>query len=387
MHPDFHGAVDVLRGQIARNGGGAALAIVHRGEVVADVWGGVRDDAGAPWTRDTLALSFSTTKGVASTLLHVLASQGRLDYDAPVSRYWPAFAHGGKHDVTVRDLLAHEAGLWPIRDLVDDASDMRDWGAMLERVERARPVHAPGARNGYHGLTFSWLVGGLIEKVTGKPFARALDEELAGPLSLDGCFVGLPAHCISRRATLLGMGTTRSRRPRRKPAGERFADVAWRTAHRLARSDPENLKRALLPRGIRRFDWNALETLQACIPAATGMFTARALARMYAALAEGGALGAVRLLSSSVVEQAATVQNRRFDDVLLFPAHWRLGYHRVASFPRGFGHFGFGGSGAWCDPSRRLAVAMTLNSGVGTPLGDLRMWQVNRAILRALSRR
>lgn len=387
VHPDVRGAVDVLQRQIARNGGGAALSIVHRGAVVVDVWGGVRDDSGAPWTRDTVALSFSTTKGVASTLLHVLASQGRVDYDAPVARYWPAFAHGGKRDVTVRNLLAHEAGLWPIRDLVEDASDMRDWSGMLERMERATPVHTPGARNGYHGLTFAWLVGGLVEKVTGRPFARVLEEELTGPLSLDGCYVGLPAHCVSRRATLLGLRTSRPRRPRRRPVRERLFEAAWRSAHRLARSDPENLRRALLPRGIRRFDWNALETVQACIPSASGMFTARALARVYAMIAEGGALDSVRLLSPEVVEQASAVQNRRFDDVLLFPTHWRLGYHRVTSFPRGFGHFGFGGSGAWCDPSQRLAVAMTLNSGVGTPLGDLRMWQVNRGIVRALARR
>lgn len=387
VHPRFSGVVPALQRQIAKNGGGAALCVIHRGEVVVDVWGGVRDEGGAPWTRDTISLSFSTTKGVASTLVHVLASQGRIDYDAPVARYWPEFAQGGKGAITVRDLLCHEAGLWSIRDLIDDASSMRDWHGMLERIERARPLHAPGHSNGYHGLTFSWLVGGLVEKATGQPFARVLQDELCEPLGLDGCYVGIPTECDARRAKLLGMRTSHAPRSARKPRiRERLVNGTWRAAHRLAKSDPDNLKRALLPRGIRRFDWNALETVQSCIPAASGMFTARSLARIYAMMAEGGALDGTRLVSPEVHARASGVQNRRFDDVLLFPAHWRLGYHRVTGAPHAFGHYGFGGSGAWCDPSRRLAVAMTLNSGVGTPLGDLRIWQLNRVILRALDR-
>ncbi len=386
VHPKLADVVPALQRQVERNGGGAALSVIHRGEVLVDVWGGVRDENGAPWTRDTIALSFSTTKGVASTLVHVLASQGRIDYEAPVARYWPAFAHGGKGNITVRDVLCHEAGLWSIRDLVDDASAMRDWHGMLERIERARPLHAPGHSNGYHGLTFSWLVGGLVEKATGKPFGRVLQEELVEPLGLDGCYVGVPAQCLSRRATLIGMRiTTAPRRARRPRVRDRIVNGTWRAVHRLAKTDPENLKRALLPRGIRRFDWNALETVQSCIPAASGMFTARSLARIYAMMAEGGALDGRRLVSPEVIARAGRVQNRRFDDVLLFPLHWRLGYHRVG-IPHAFGHYGFGGSGAWCDPSRRLAVAMTLNSGVGTPLGDLRIWQLNRVILRSLDR-
>lgn len=398
VHPAFEAARGALGKQLARYGGGASVTVVHRGEVVVDVVAGVRDAAGTPWTPDTLSLSFSTTKGVASTLVHALVTQGRVDYDAPVARYWPAFAQGGKGDITVRTLMSHRAGLWDVRRLVDDASQMLDWDGMLERLERATPAPpSPHARSGYHGLTYGWLVGGLVEHVTGKPFAQALADELAGPLGLDGCFIGAPEGVLARRATLLGVRAVGARtgapaggrgRPRRREGLQaRALRLAWRAANALAGHDPGAVTQALMPRGIRAFDWNADATARACIPAANGLFTSRSLARIYAMLAEGGALGGVRLLSPEVLRQATRRHGRGGDDVLLLPMGWRLGYHGVGRrTPDAFGHFGFGGSGAWCDPSRRLAVAMTLNSGVGTPLGDLRIMRMNRAIVRAVDR-
>jgi len=396
VHPAFEAARGALAKQLARYGGGASLTVIHRGEVVVDVVAGVRDAAGTPWTPDTLSLSFSTTKGVASTLVHVLATQGKVDYDAPVARYWPAFAQGGKGDITVRTLLSHRAGLWDVRNLIDDASQMLDWGGMLERLERATPAPpSPHARSGYHGLTYGWLVGGLVEHVTGKPFGQVLADELAGPLGLEGCFIGAPQAVLARRATLLvvrAMGARGERgaegRTSREGGGlrARALRLAWRAANALAGHDPRNVTQALMPRGIRAFDWNADATARACIPAANGVFTSRALARMYAMLAEGGALGGVRLLSSDVLRQAMRQHGRGGDDVLLLPMGWRLGYHGVdRRAPHAFGHFGFGGSGAWCDPARRLAVAMTLNSGVGTPLGDMRIVRLNRVIGRAVA--
>ena len=384
-HRDFDAVRGVLAKQLGHHRGGASITVIHQGTVVADLWGGVRDAHGAPWTADTLALSFSTTKGVASTLLHVLASQGRIDYDQRVAHYWPAFAQGGKQSITVRQLLSHQAALWNIRDLIDDAAQMRDWPGMVERMERAQPAHAPDGRTGYHGLTFGWLIGGLIEHVTRRPFARVLEDELTAPLGLDGCFVGAPAGALERRATLLGVRPSSGKPPSlRKRLGERALGVVWQSLHALAGTDPDAFKGALLPRGIKQFDWNSPETAAACMPAASGMFTSRSLARIYALLAEGGALDGERLLSPDVLTQASHVQTRVRDDVLMLRMGWRLGYHGVRLGGRhAFGHFGFGGSGAYCDPSRRLAVAMTLNSGVGTPLGDLRMLRLARAVVRA----
>jgi CubicO group peptidase (beta-lactamase class C family) len=157
---------------------------------------------------------------------------------------------------------------------------------------------------------------------------------------------------------------------------------------------PVDLRRigeALMPPGIDRFEWDAPETLAASIPAANGLFTARSLAKLYATLAGGGSFNGVRLLSEATLARATVVQTRRVDLVVPFPMHWRLGYHRVATTsgtpPRAFGHYGFGGSGAWADPDRQLAMAMVLNSGIGTPFGDLRTFRISGRVLRCANRR
>jgi CubicO group peptidase (beta-lactamase class C family) len=112
---------------------------------VVDCWGGTRNESGDPWQADTMAFSFSTTKGVTSTLLHTLAERGLVDYQAPVREYWPEFGQSGKEGVTVRDVLCHEAGLYHVREMIDDASDMLDWQKMVRALQQARPRHAPGA--------------------------------------------------------------------------------------------------------------------------------------------------------------------------------------------------------------------------------------------------
>jgi CubicO group peptidase (beta-lactamase class C family) len=146
-----------------------------------------------------------------------------------------------------------------------------------------------------------------------------------------------------------------------------------------------------MPEGIEELDFDSEEFLAASIPAANGMFTARSLARMYAALASDGELDGVRLLGRDTLWRATEVQNRGIGRVIPVPMHWRLGYHRVATLgpavPNGFGHYGFGGSGAFADPDRDLAVALTLNSGVGTPFGDLRIIRIGTAALRCAEER
>lgn len=390
VHPRFADVATLFRRMIPEGRpGGASLVVMHRGATVIDVAAGTRDERGRPFEPQTLALSFSTTKGIASTLLHVLRSQGKLDYDAPVARYWTEFAQNGKERITVRQVLCHEAGLYSVRALVRDAVEMRDFDAMLAKVEAARPGHDPGEANAYHGLTYGWLVGGLVEKITGRRFADVLEAELARPLGLTGCYVGQPEYALDRTARLVGRETIGSASARREGASwrGRVRKQVVRTATAIAGFDDRIFGDALLPPGIRAFDWNAPETLRSCIPAASGTFDARSLARVYAMLANGGELEGVRLLDPATMHALATVQNRRRDRVLPVPMHWRLGYHRVISLGSqsrgGFGHFGFGGSGAFCDPDRKLSVGFVLNHGVGTPFGDARMWRLNAAILRA----
>jgi len=395
-HPDFSDVARSLRRILPRKGpGGAAVCVYHRGEKVVDAWGGTRDDVGTPWEEDTLSVSFSTTKGVASTLLHVHADRGLIDYDAPVADYWPEFAEGGKERVTVRQLLCHEAGLYAIRDMVDHASEMLDWQQITARLAAAPPRHVPGTAHGYHGLTYGFLVGEVVRRVAGnKPFPELIESEIASPLGLDGLYCGVPADQMHRCAQLLSTLTDGPIEQRRANT-EKNWDRACRWRDRLKKVgihyDPTETLAALIPKGMEELEFNSDAFRAASIPAANGMFTARSLARMYACLAQGGELDGVRLLSYETVRTATEQQNRGAGRVIPISMRWRLGYHRAfavrARVPSGFGHFGFGGSGGWADPQRQLAVALTVNSGVGTPFGDTRIARIGGAAVRAADRR
>jgi CubicO group peptidase (beta-lactamase class C family) len=387
VHPEFWPVARALARQLRRSErGGAAVCVYHHGECVVDIWGGARDAAGTPWQADTMAVSFSTTKGVTATALHILVDRGRLDYDDPVARYWPEFAQAGKERITVRHLLCHQAGLYGIRSLVDDARRLRDWGYMTNALAGAAPALPPGTASAYHGITYGWLVGEVIQRVAGRPFAEVIQRELAEPLELDGLYVGAPVAQFSRAARLL-MATNGSMSGAFEKRLRRLQRVL--SALRI-RFDVTRMIDALLPPGIESFAWDAPETLAASIPAANGLFTARALAKLYAVLAAGGQWQGRRLLSEATLARATEIQTRRMDLVVPFPMHWRLGYHRAITLrgtpPRGFGHYGFGGSGAWADPERQLAVALVLNSGIGTPFGDLRTVVIGGVALQCARR-
>jgi CubicO group peptidase (beta-lactamase class C family) len=386
VHPDFAEVAALLQRQIPRGAGGAAVCVYHDSHKVVDIWGGSRDQDGNPWLADTTALSYSTTKGVISTLLHILVDQGRARYDDPIAKHWPEFAANGKEQITIRQALCHEAGLYRLDEMISQPEEILDWRHMLDLLAAARPVHEPGARHGYHALTYGWLIGGLIEALAGKPLQRVLQEELVDPLQLDGMFIGMPHNELYRRARLI----TRDgiMRPAERSDGWLDTLRQW-TERGLAKVGVEvdEFRAAMALNGP--FDWNAEATVEAIIPAANGEFTARSLARMYAMIANGGVLDGVRLLSEARVREMATVRSKKRDLVIFLPMHWRMGYHRAFSLgasAAAFGHYGFGGSGAFCDPSRRLGVAMTLNSGAGTPMGDVRMPRIARAAIKAVDR-
>jgi CubicO group peptidase (beta-lactamase class C family) len=387
VHPELWPVARALARQLRRGGrGGAAVCVYHRGECVVDMWGGSKDAAGTPWQADTMSVSFSTTKGVTATALHILVDRGLLDYDDPVAKYWPEFAQAGKERITVRHLLCHQAGLYGIRGLVDDVRRVRDWGYMTDALARATPALPPGTASAYHGITFGWLVGEVIQRVADRPFAEVIQRELAEPLELDGLYVGAPAAQFPRAARLLMArnGTMSAAFEMRLRRLQRLL-----SAMRI-RFDVGRMIEALLPPGLDTFEWDAPETLAASIPAANGLFTARSLAKLYAVLAAGGQWHGRRLLSEATLARATEIQTRRMDLVVPYPMHWRLGYHRAVTIrgtpPRGFGHYGFGGSGAWADPDHQLAVALVLNSGIGTPFGDLRTVLISGVALQCAVR-
>jgi CubicO group peptidase (beta-lactamase class C family) len=383
VHPHFRDVARVLESQLGRGGG--AVCVYHRGEKVVDAWAGRRDSDGRPWQHDTMSLSFSTTKGVVATALHVLVDRGLADYDDPVAKHWPEFGYSGKEVVTIRHLLCHEAGLHGIRGSIDHAERMLDWDYMREVMEELIPAFKPGSRNAYHALTYGWLVGELIQRIAGKPLDQVLQEVIVEPLDLDGVHVGAPPEVRHRVAELLQPAV---RPPEAPPAVGRVArTLAWMFRVPL---DPAHILEALMPRGI--FDVIFSQRVHdAPMPALNGVFTARSLARLYAALAAGGELDGARILSRETLARATQIQNRRIDLVVPLPMRWRLGYHMAGTtrgiLPNGFGHFGYGGSGAWADPDRNLAVALVVNRVAGTPFGDLRMLRIGAAAVRAAEAR
>ena len=294
-----------------------------------DVWGGVRDAEGRPWRADTMSLSFSTTKGVTSTALHLLADRGLVDYEAPVAEYWPEFGAAGKEAITVRQLLCHEAGLYRLRGLIGHAREMLDWNLVCEALAAAEPAHRAGAHNAYHGLTYGWLIGEVIQRASGMAFTEFIAKELAEPLGLDGLRIGVPEEERDRVAQLLGGELARSGGADESGQESRVLHWSGRAASLLRLPfNPKRTADALVVPGVLNFFFTP-EAVTAPIPAANGTFTARSLARLYAMLAADGEIDGERLLSTGTVMRATEIQNTRIDGVVPFPM-LRIGAAAVA---------------------------------------------------------
>ncbi len=372
VNPEFHRVARTFD-RITRRAGGGAVAVFHHGEPVVDAWGGARNDDGAPWERDSAALSFSTTKGVVATVAARLVDQGRLDYDAPVATYWPEFAQAGKEDILVRHLLSHTAAMHTVRGLAT-GRQMLSWRHMTEVLAAAAPKWEPGTRPGYHGITYGWLVGEVIRRITGGTVDEAIGSELREPLGIErGLGLGLPANQMGTYAPLAADG------------GSSRMDTLFERA--LNRESLEATADAFfVPDFLEVIAGRSV--LQAELPAVNGVFTARSLAAMYSRLI---APGGHPLVSQDTLSRATEIQTTERDAVVKFPMRWRLGYHMAATtrgiLDRGFGHFGFGGSGAWADPDSGIAIAYVTNRGGGTPMGDSRLIRLGGAAIASAGRR
>jgi CubicO group peptidase (beta-lactamase class C family) len=377
----FRPLVERFNGMFRRPAhGGGALAVYWHGEPVVDVWTGYADAVGGrPWERDTASMSFSTTKGVVSTVVHRLVDRGLLDYDEPLATYWPAFAAEDKKDVTLRKLLSHQAGLHRIRGVVPGAEDLLDHERIAELVVAQAPHKPQRGGTGYHGLTFGWLLAGLVKQVTGAGLRDAVETELAKPLDLDGFWIGAPKEERHRVAELFP--------PMPKALG--LDRIGGRVA---ANRRTRYLAEALLIDGFERLVFHDPDRriLDTEMPAANGVFTARSLAKMYAALANQGTVDGVEVLTPETLHEAGRVQHRSRDYVLGLPMRWRLGYHQAFTLGRApawkaFGHYGYGGSGAWADPETGLSLAFVTNrlGSLTTPIGDVRLPRLSAAALAA----
>ena len=323
-HPDYVRVREAFaEGFRSRREIGAAVAVARDGEPVVELWGGHADPARTrPWTRDTIVHLYSVTKGMTALCAHRLIERGDLDLDAPVARYWPEFAQSGKGAIPVRWLLSHRAGLQALRAPLAPET-LYDWDAVCAALAAAEPCLPPG-RLGYHPLTFGWLVGELVRRVDGRSLGRFFRDEIARPLGAD-LHIGLAPAEEARAADITAL----------EPPPElvaAFGKPAGRAASRR-RAKPGEDETAQLPLLALAFinplgtgDHNSPRHRRAEIPAINGHGTAAALARIYGALACGGELDGVRLLSERSIERARAPEAEDVDLLLGLPLRVGLGY-------------------------------------------------------------
>ncbi len=365
--------------------GGAALTVYFKNEKVIDIYTGKKSKT-ENWGEDTLSVCYSTGKGILATLAHILVSEGFLDYDTKIAKYWPEFAQNGKENMTLRHILSHQSGLYDIRNMIQNASEMADWQHMLQVMERATPRFPIGDDIAYQALTFGWLVGGVLEKATGRNLTELMTRYLVEPLQLDGAYFGVPSDQLIRVAKPL----PKEKKPqvtaktKTKSSGKKanFSDKLMQ----LSGQNPQDFLDAMVPHNMRDFSFFSTQGLQAIIPAANGTFTSRSLAKVYAMLANGGIYNDQVIIKPEIFKELSKIQSIKRDRVMPIPMKWRLGYHRVITMGKrakqGFGHIGYNGSGAWCDPKRELSFAYTHNFSIGSITGDYRLWGLSQEALR-----
>ncbi len=350
----FASVADLLGDQLERGEHhGVAFSAYFRGEPVIDIWGGVRStpEGDAPWQRDTMAVCFSTTKGVGATALHMAMERSGTSYDTPIGEVWPEFATDGKEAITIRHALCHEGGIPQIRDQIDSVWDLSDWDAMVHMIEGLEPLWEPGTANGYHAINYAWLVGELIRRIDGRDVPTFLAEEVAGPLALDGLFIGAPESEHGRIAPLV-------------PADDIPAEAPDDQLEAVLGKDSIVL-RALTPRGSMLEFLNSPQGMSSCIPSVSGSFTARSLAKLYSALERGGEVDGTRILTPETIATATAQQNDRQDLVIFIAPRWRLGYMTGGSAvpvlgpnDEAYGHVGAGGTYGGADPKSEVSFGL-----------------------------
>ncbi len=344
---------------------GGAVAISIGNNRVVDLWGGHADVAKTrEWERNTLVNFFSVSKALCAICANVLVERGLVTLDEPVARIWPEF---GKEQITLRHILSHQAGLPAIRENMEDGA-MLDWPAMIHALEKQEPWWEPGTAFGYHVNTFGFLVGEIVRRATGISIGKFVGRIIAGPLDAD-LHIGLPAtehHRVAEFRWPSGAITPDI------PPGDDLALMRWNTYWN--------------PPGISGAHWiNTPAWRIAEVPSTNGHGNARAIARVYSALARGGEIDGVRIIGEETLKNAVIEQSCGTDIVTQRPARFGLGFQLtqperpLGPNPNAFGHFGAGGSLGFCDPDADLAFGYVTND-----MGP--RWQNprNRALIEAV---
>lgn len=359
---------------------GAALCVHVGGRRVVDLCGGSFDAEGTrPYGPDSLQLVFSSTKGATAACANLLAQRGLLDLDAPVADYWPEFAQAGKETLPVRYLLSHQAGL-PAIDRTLTPEEVQTWDPVIDALAAQAPFWEPGTAHGYHALTYGYLVGEVVRRVSGRSLGTFFAEEVAGPLGLE-FFIGLPAALEPRVSPVVvapiggaaqsGEGYASTLLARALNMGGAFRDRAW----------------------MNRPAWHAAE-----VPGGNGITNATSLSRLYAGLVgtvEGGPPSA--LLTPEQTEAARTVLTFGEDRVFAsvgFPLKQKIGLGFWRASPAAtwggagsFGHGGAGGSYGFADPEHRLAIGYVMNKMAEGVVVDPRSSGIVKATYTALGAR
>ncbi|MCL2052624.1 MAG: beta-lactamase family protein [Lachnospiraceae bacterium] len=320
---------------------GMQLCVYHQGELVVNTYAGIiNTESKIPVTEQTLFPAFSTTKGFASTLLHILVERGKLDYEQRICEIWPEFAQNGKENILIKHALNHTAGVPHLPPNLT-AADICNFEKMCEIVANQTPISAPGERQEYHAFTYGWIIGRLIELASKMSFTAFLEQEIKKPLGTDSIFVGVPDDVMATWpiATVYEPGFDKSN----------FNTEGYETYPECCMPMCEGI--------------NQKASLQACIPGVNGVFNALSMARLYAALLPGspGVTNGIKLLTPETVKKISAVSSR------LVTPEWTstlgLGYFIGGYGKREtiFGHGGYGGSAAFADPEYDFSIGFTKN--------------------------
>lgn len=424
---------------------GGCLLVCHKGGWVVNTAVGLANCSNE-WNANTLSLNFSAGKGVLVTLVHVLVSNGLLDYDKPISNYWQAFATNGKQHITLRQVLSHQANLFALHGLVDSQRQAQDWEFMLGVVANMAVQQPIGLNqqdgSAYSALVFGWVLGGLIEKVTQLSLQQALQKYLTEPLNIqDEVFFELPQTRfveVAQPVRNFDVGSVvggnksdqpiRRSKPTLKPDSHKtlatYASLPcypiwqnkWQKLAKkpiddidnidndkplttadinnlyfdMAKLNIKNYTMALMANAKEHVDYYQPEYLLAKMPAVNCVASAKGLATIYDMLANGGKWQDANksefktIIDETTFKQLSTVQVTGQDAVMPAKMEWRLGYHKLfsACYPSktAFGHIGYNGAYAWCDPAKNLAMAYVHNYDV-TMLTDIRALALTEAVL------
>ncbi|HZP46132.1 MAG TPA: serine hydrolase domain-containing protein [Candidatus Binataceae bacterium] len=376
--PRFARVRDAFAENFAKRGEvGAAVSVVVDGRCVVDLWGGHADKAKTtPWNRDTIVNVWSTTKGLCAMCAHRLADQGKLDLDVPVANYWPEFAAAGKGSIKVTQLLNHKAGLAAIRAPLQ-LDDVFNWTRVTEELARQEPWWTPGSKHGYHAITFGWLVGEVVRRVSGKSLGTYFRDEIARPLGAEA-YIGIGPEFDARTAEIIFAPPPQPGEP--NLFAEMLKDPTSVSA--MAIFNPPALFQATTTNSRA---WRAAE-----IPGANGHANARGLARIYGALARGGEIDGIRVLSARQIGRCYTEQSNGPDAVLPITTRFSLGFMlsqpeaMLGPNPRAFGHPGAGGSLGFADPDAKVGFGYVMNQMSSEALMDPRPKALIDAIYASL---